>query len=123
MDTDVQQLLDTFGNLRKEANVNACFGEPMTVEGRTVIPVARIGYGLGVGAGQAPTAEGEGGGSTGGGSGLISSPLGVVEVTSQGTRIEPVIDRQKIAVVTMLVGAWAVFWIARALMTIFGRED
>jgi len=123
MDTDVQQLLDTFGNLRKEANVNACFGEPMTVEGRTVIPVARIGYGLGVGAGQAPTAEGEGGGSTGGGSGLISSPLGVVEVTSQGTRIEPVIDRQKVAVVTMLVGAWAVFWIARALMTIFGRED
>ena len=123
MDTDVQQLLDTFGNLRNEANVNACFGEPVTVEGRTVIPVARIGYGLGVGAGQAPTAEGEGGGGSGGGSGLISSPLGVVEVTSQGTRIEPVIDRQKVAVVTMLVGAWAVFWIARALMTIFGRED
>lgn len=123
MDTDIQRLLNTFGELRKEANVDACFGEPVQVEGRTVIPIARVAYGLGVGAGQAPMEEGEEGGGAGGGSGLMSSPLGVVEVTSRGMRVEPVVDRQKVSIVALLVGAWVAFWIARALIAIFRREE
>ncbi len=129
MEADIQRLLDTFADLRKEANVNACFGQPVTVEGRTVVPVARIGYGLGLGAGQGPIAEAEdemleaGMGGGGGAGGMISSPLGVIEVTSEGTRVEPVIDRQMVAIVAMLVGAWSAFWIARALMAILGRRD
>lgn len=129
METDIQRLLDTFADLRKEANVNACFGEPVTMEGRTVVPIARVGYGLGMGAGQGPTAETEGEtaetsmGGGGGAGGVISSPLGVIEVTSGGTRVEPVIDRQMVAIVAMLVGAWSAFWISRALVAIFGRRD
>jgi uncharacterized spore protein YtfJ len=128
MATDVERLLDTFGGLRKEANVNACFGEPVTVEGRTVIPIARIGYGLGMGAGRGPAAEAEeelemGVGGSGGAGAVMGSPLGVLEVTSQGTRVEPVIDRQMVSIVSMLVGAWSVFWLARALIAIFGRRD
>lgn len=129
METDIQRLLDTFADLRKEANVNACFGEPVTVEGRTVVPVARVGYGLGMGAGQGPTAEAGGEtpeteiGGGGGAGGMMSSPLGVIEVTSEGTRVKPVIDRQMVAIVAMLVGAWSAFWIARALVAIFGRRD
>jgi len=132
MESDIQTLLDTFGDLRKEANVNACFGDPVTVEGRTVIPIAKVGYGFGMGAGQGPMAEGEEGlegvqeasaGGSGGGGGMTSSPLGVVEVTSQGTRVEPVIDEQRIAVLGLLVAAWSVFWVARALVAIFGRRD
>lgn len=133
MEADVQRLLDTIGDLRKEANVNACFGEPVTVEGRTIIPVARVGYGFGVGAGQGPTAEVEDEalsdleevrpGGSGGGGGLTSSPLGVVEVTSQGVRVEPIVDTQRVAIASALVGAWSVFWLARALMVIFGRKD
>jgi uncharacterized spore protein YtfJ len=128
MEADVQRLLDTLADLREKANVNACFGEPVTVEGRTIIPVARVGYGLGMAVGQGPTAEGEeestekmGGG--GGGGGMAATPLGVIEVTSKGTRIEPVIDKQKVAIASMLVGAWSAFWVARALIAIFGRSD
>ncbi len=129
MEADIQRLLDTFGALRKEANVNACFGEPVTIEGRTVIPIARIGYGLGLGAGQGPMAEGEeedldvGTGGIGGAGMVLGSPLGVVEVTSQGARVEPIIDKQMVSVVSMLVGAWSMFWLARALIVIFGRRD
>ena len=134
MEADIQRLLDAFEDIRTEANVNACFGEPVTVEGRTVIPVARVGYGFGMGAGQGPIAEveaeipemeemGSGGAGGGGGGGMTSSPLGVVEITAQGTRVEPIVDRQKVAIVSMLVGAWTVFWLSRALMAIFGQRE
>jgi uncharacterized spore protein YtfJ len=128
MEADVQRLLDTLADLQEKANVNACFGEPITVEGRTIIPVARVSYGLGMGVGQGPAAEGEEGatekmGTGGGGGGMAASPLGVIEVTSKGTRIEPVIDKQKVAIASMLVGAWSAFWVARALTAIFGRSE
>lgn len=133
MSNDIERLLDTFGALREEANVNACFGEPVTVEGRTVIPIAKVGYGFGMGAGHAAAIaeveerieeiEKAPNGPGGGGGGVTSSPLGVIEVTSQGVRVEPIIDEQKIAIVALLVGAWSVFWLARALVVIFGRRD
>ena len=127
METDVQRLLDTLADLQEKANVNACFGEPVTVEGRTIIPVARVGYGLGLGVGQGPAAQGEEGVAekmpAGGGGGLAASPLGVIEITSKEMRLEPVIDRQKVAIASMFVGAWSAFWVARALTAIFGRRE
>lgn len=126
MTADVQKLLDTFSDLREKADVNACFGEPVRVEGRTVIPVARISYGFAMGAEQAMPSETEGSerGATGPyGGGLKSSPLGVIEVTEDRVRIEPVIDEQRVVVLSMLVGAWCVFWLARVLVAIFGQQE
>jgi hypothetical protein len=54
---------------------------------------------------------------------MKSSPLGVIEVTDEGTRIEPVIDEQKVSVLGMLVGAWSVFWLAKVLVAIFGHRE
>jgi uncharacterized spore protein YtfJ len=126
MTADVQRLLDAFADLREKANVNACFGEPVTVEGRTIIPVATVSYGFGMGAEQrsSPDAASLETGVLGPhGGGMKSSPLGIIEVTQEETRIEPVIDEQKVAMVGMLVGAWSVFWLARVFMTIFGRRE
>jgi uncharacterized spore protein YtfJ len=129
MEAEVQKLLDTLADLREKANVNACFGEPVTVEGRTIIPVARVSYGLGMGVEQGPTPEGQEGvaektgTARGGGGGMAVSPLAVIEVTAKGTRIEPVIDKQRVAIASMLVGAWSAFWAARALTAIFGRSE
>jgi uncharacterized spore protein YtfJ len=61
-----------------EATVRRVFGEPVTAHGRTVIPVARIGYGFGAGGGR--------GGDGGGGAGLGARPAGALEITPQGTR-------------------------------------
>lgn len=133
MEAEIQKLLESFADLQKKANVNACFGEPVTVDGRTVIPVASVGYGFGMGMGQGSTGEeleeaaqdtaekvGVGGG---GGGGMTTRPLAAIEVTREGTRVEPIIDEQKVILVGMVVGGWVLFWLARALMEIFGRRE
>ena len=131
MEQEVKRLLDTFDAMRNEASVNACFGEPVTVEGKTVIPVAKIGYGFGVGTGHAASWEDSGAGvrekslpaGGGVGGGMTSSPVGFIEVSEGETRIEPILDQQKLVIAGLLAGAWSVFWLSRALAAIFGSSD
>ena len=133
MEAEVQNLLDALADLRDKADVNSVFGEPTTVEGRTVIPVARVTYGfaMGIGRGTVPAAadadeaaqdaaEKEGNGTAGGG-GMMAHPLAVIEVTPEGTWVKPVIDEQKLALAAGLLGAWVVVWLARTLVRIFGQ--
>ena len=137
MDTEVQVLFDALADLREKANVNAVFGEPVTVEGRTVIPVAKVAYGFGMGIGGtavteeaaaeetaetiAEEATGDGGG-TGGIGGVLAHPLAVIEVTPEGTWVKPVVDEQRLALAGGLLGAWVAFWLARALVKILGQK-
>ena len=143
MGTGIQELLDTVAELKEKADVNAIFGEPVTVEGRTIIPVARVGYGFGIGFGQGsmPDAEtgdddgtgdenkGEGepeatGESVAGGSGggVYARPFAVIEVTAEGTRVESIVDEQKLTMGGLLLVAWSVFWLAATLMAIFAAR-
>jgi uncharacterized spore protein YtfJ len=92
------------------ANVKALYGEPIAVEGKTVIPVAKIIYGYGAGAGTGgignPGTRGEG---SGGGGGARAIPVGVVEVSDQGTHFVPITDRKKLAGAVMIgigLGMW-----------------
>ena len=52
-----------------------CYGDPVQVDGRTVIPVARVRAGGGFGRG-------------GGGGGVDAVPVGFIEVAAEGTRFE-----------------------------------
>ncbi len=126
MTGDVQKLLDTFADLREKADVNACFGDPVQVEGRTVIPVAKVSYGFGMGAEQGPGSDAAGStdrarGPYGGG--VKSSPLGIIEITGERVRIEPVIDEQKVVILSVLVGAWCLFWLTRVWMAVSGKRE
>ena len=131
METEIQSLLDSFADLREKANVNACFGEPVTIEGRTVIPVAEIGYGFGLGVGHGPAVQAEApegetpeeAGGGGGGGGAKARPIAVVEVTPEGVCVKPVIDEQKVALAGILFAGWAVFCLARTLVRIFERQE
>ncbi len=133
MEKEIQQLLDTLNDLREKANVNACFGEPVTIEGRTIIPIASVGCGFGMGVGQGQSvepgdeetdqSEEQAGSGGGGGGGMSVRPLGVVEVTSKRTRVEPVVDQQKVTLVGMLLTAWITFWVASTIITIFGHRE
>ena len=80
------------------AGVKAIYGEPISAQGKTVIPVARLVYAYGAGAGTGgvmnSSAQGEGGG---GGAGVCAIPLGVVEVSDAGTRFVPITNRKKLA--------------------------
>jgi len=63
--------------LQTSAAVKSVFGEAVSAQGKTVIPVARVAYGFG-GGGR--------GAREGGGGGVSATPLGVFEITDQGTR-------------------------------------
>lgn len=67
------------------ARVQAVFGEPVERNSVTVIPVARVRWGVGGGGGSAP----EGAGS-GGGGGVAADPIGYIEITAGGASFRPI---------------------------------
>jgi uncharacterized spore protein YtfJ len=79
------------------ANVKTVYGEPISAQGKTIIPVARISYGYGLGVANGgvgdTSARGEGGG---GGGGVRAVPVGVIEVSNEPTRFVPISDRRKL---------------------------
>ena len=81
-----------------QAGVKTIFGEPISAQGKTVIPVAKVIYGYGGGAGTGgvgnSSAQGEGGG---GGAGVRAIPVGVIEVSDRQTRFIPITSRKKLA--------------------------
>lgn len=97
--------------LRASASVKSVYGDPITVDGKTVIPVAKVAYGFGAGHGsgthQKKTAngktpvEGEGEGA---GGGVAARPVGVVEITGQQTKFVQFGAPKKL-MITALVGA------------------
>lgn len=86
-------------NILGQAGVKTIFGEPVTAQGRTVIPVAKVVYGYGAGAGTGGvgngSAQGEGGG---GGCGVRAVPVGVIDVSEAGAVFVPITSRKKIGI-------------------------
>ena len=85
--------------LHSSADVQKAYGAPISAEGKTIIPVAKIGYGFGGGSGFASKRltdsihpAGEGGG---GGGGIAVMPVGVFEVSATGTRFISLTDKRK----------------------------
>ena len=80
-----------------QASVKAIYGEAISAQGKTIIPVAKIMYGFGGGAGTGGvgdrSARGEGGG---GGGGVRAIPMGVIEVSDQPTRFVSISDKKKL---------------------------
>jgi uncharacterized spore protein YtfJ len=73
------------------ASVTAVYGEPVTRDGVTVIPVAKVGLGFGAGVGREAGAAktGEGGG---GGGGAGAKPVGFIEIQEGFATYRPIRD-------------------------------
>ncbi|MFT4114402.1 spore germination protein GerW family protein [Silvibacterium sp.] len=84
-------------NILGQAGVKTIYGDPITAQGHTVIPVAKVVYGYGAGAGTGgvgnASAQGEGGG---GGCGVRAIPVGVIDVSDHGTTFVPITSRRKL---------------------------
>lgn len=84
--------IDEIDRLLKSKTV---VGEPMVIDGKTLVPLVSLGFGFGAGGGtgKAPKSkdskdiEGVGGGA-GGGGGI--KPMGVIVVDESGVRFDPV---------------------------------
>jgi uncharacterized spore protein YtfJ len=111
-----QNLLEKLGeSLGSTATVKSVFGEPIHVEGKTVVPVATVMYGFGGGFGSGPIkrpeAEGKRGEGGGGGGGVRAYPAGALEITADRTRFVPFTNLSLAAAafgLGALVGAWIV---------------
>jgi uncharacterized spore protein YtfJ len=88
---DFQEL---FRSLVNQAGAKTVYADPISSEGRTVVPVAKVRCGFGGGSGKKPGKDAEGGG---GGGGFIAKPLGYIEVSAQGTRFVPIVDAGDVA--------------------------
>lgn len=107
---DTKNFISTLGEgVEKTANIRTVYGDPVSAEGKTIIPVAKIAYGFGGGSG---TSEKGGEEGQGGGAGFAAKPVGVVEITSAGTRFISFFDRRKIAF-SALMGLFLGFWIGK----------
>ena len=88
---DIENLFGkAIGEIERMLNTKTVVGEPITVEGNTLIPLISVGFGFGVGAGEgADPKKGAGsGGGTGAGGGV--KPIALVIVNKDGVRVEPV---------------------------------
>jgi hypothetical protein len=91
-----------------KAGAKAVFGDPVERDGVTVIPVARVRWGVGGGGGAAPEGSGSGGGG-----GVVADPIGYIEVTSAGATFRPM--PRSFGPGAILAGAIATAIVLRAL--------
>jgi uncharacterized spore protein YtfJ len=83
------QLEEVFKSIIEHAGAKTVYGEPVSVNGKTILPVATIRYGFGGSSGGKGNTWEHGGG---GGGGLVANPLGVVEITQSQTRFVPIVS-------------------------------
>ena len=80
--------------LARLTGARLCFGRPVELKTRTVIPVASVRTAGGWGFGNQYDSEGAGTGGSGGGGGgaLDARPVGFIEISEEGTRFQRIDD-------------------------------
>jgi uncharacterized spore protein YtfJ len=87
---EVEELVKaTLGEIERILSTKTVVGEPMTVGGNTIIPLVSIGFAFGGGGGSG--GQKDSGSGAGGGGGV--RPVGVVVVTEDGVKVEPIRGR------------------------------
>ena len=87
----IENLFDkTVGEIERMLNSKTVVGEPIQIEGNTLIPLVNVGFGFGVGGGEGTEQEkGSGhGGGTGGGGGV--KPVALVVINAKGVHVESI---------------------------------
>ena len=78
------------GEIERMLTTKTVVGEPMSIDGNTLIPLVNVGFGFGVGSGEGTEPKkGSGhGGGTGGGGGV--KPVALIVVNKDGVRVETI---------------------------------
>ncbi len=103
-------LKSIFEKFSVKRDVTLVYGDPVKLEHRTILPVAKVKYGVGAGSGAGD--EGEAGGtephkSSGSGEGAGGSfsikPLGVYDITEEKTTYKPIVPVEMILMIPVIV--------------------
>lgn len=78
------------GEIERMLSTKTVVGEPITIEGNTLIPLVSVGFGFGLGSGEGkdPSKGGGTGAGAGGGGGV--KPIALIVVNKDGVRLESV---------------------------------
>jgi uncharacterized spore protein YtfJ len=90
---DVEKLVKTtLGEIEKVLDSKTVVGEPITIEGTTLIPLMSVGFGFaaGGGTGKGESKEATEGGGSGSGGGAGVRPIAIIVIDKDGVRIEPI---------------------------------
>ena len=90
---DVEKLVKTtLGEIEKVLDSKTVVGEPIIIEGTTLIPLMSVGFGFaaGGGAGKGEAKEAPEGGGSGSGGGAGVRPIAIIVIDKEGVRIEPI---------------------------------
>lgn len=88
---NVESLFEkTVGEIERMLNSKTVVGDPIKVEGNTLIPLVNVGFGFGVGSGEGTEPKkGSGhGGGTGGGGGV--KPVALIVINDDGVHVEAI---------------------------------
>lgn len=88
---EIEKLFDkAVSEIERMLNTKTVVGEPIKVDGYTLIPLISVGFGFGAGGGHGTDPkQGSGqGGGTGGGGGV--KPVALVIISEEGVRVEPI---------------------------------
>lgn len=105
----VGRLAERFGS---SARAGAVFGEAVSRDGVTVVPVARARWGFGSGVGDRAAGRPKG---FGGGGGMAISPVGYIELRGDEARFRPVYDLPRL-IPAALIGLGVLGAIVRRLV-------
>ncbi len=86
------EVLESIKGTHDSLSVRRCYGDPVELDGVTVIPVARVSGGAGGGGGEGTDENEAGGGGFGTGFGLKVNPIGVYEVRDGSVVWKPTVD-------------------------------
>ena len=86
---DVEKLIKAaMAEIERMLSTRTVVGEPLTIEGNTLIPLVSVGFGFGAGGGTCSRKPGEEGEGAGGGGGV--KPIALVVVNKDGVRLDPI---------------------------------
>ena len=100
MDVVEKLVKTTLEEIEKVLSARTVVGEPMVIQGATLIPLISIGFGFGAGGGEGKgEAKQKGEGACGGTGGAAwVKPIAVVIVDKGGVRIEPIMGSMAFAI-------------------------
>lgn len=89
--SDIESLFSkAVGEIERMLNTKTVVGDPISIDGRTLIPLISAGFGFGVGSGEGTDPRrgpGVGGGTAGGGG---VKPVALVIIDKDGVRLESI---------------------------------
>ena len=89
---ELTEILKTItGEMQNALSARTCVGDPVTVEGKTVIPLMSMGMGFGAGS---SSGKADNPGGSGGGGGLGMKPVAVIIIDQDGVRVERLKEAQ-----------------------------